>query len=66
MLPLERISHDGIVYVAYVIMFAAVLIPVIFVWCLEVTDLWVVYLQYILGGIAVTVLPFTRCPNRTV
>lgn len=42
-----------IVYMAYVVMFFALWVPVIFVWGAGVTGLWVVYLQYILGGVAV-------------
>eukprot|EP00928_Gymnodinium_smaydae_P091570 TRINITY_DN75295_c0_g1_i1.p1 TRINITY_DN75295_c0_g1~~TRINITY_DN75295_c0_g1_i1.p1 ORF type:complete len:451 (+),score=70.85 TRINITY_DN75295_c0_g1_i1:50-1402(+) len=44
---------NGIVYLSYAIMFVAVLVPVVLVWGMGVTELWVVYLQYILGGIAV-------------
>merc|ERR1719321_1160810 len=47
------LQPHGIVYMAYVVMCLALLVPILFVWCLDVTDLWVVYLQYILGGIAV-------------
>jgi len=47
------VQLNGIVYLAYVVMFIAVAVPVIFVWCAGITDLWVVYLQYSLGGIAI-------------
>ncbi|CAE7248873.1 mycA [Symbiodinium natans] len=43
----------GIVYTSYVVMFAALMVPMIFVWGAGVTGLWVVRLQYILGGVAV-------------
>ncbi|CAK9071338.1 Hypothetical protein (Fragment) [Durusdinium trenchii] len=43
----------GIVYMAYVVMFLALWVPVVFVWGAGVTELWVVYLQYILGGVAI-------------
>eukprot|EP00439_Symbiodinium_sp_Y106_P079823 s80_g18.t1 len=44
---------NGIVYLSYVVMFVAVLVPVFLVWCADMTDLSVVYLQYTLGGIAI-------------
>eukprot|EP00442_Polarella_glacialis_P019413 CAMPEP_0115053092 /NCGR_PEP_ID=MMETSP0227-20121206/3310_1 /TAXON_ID=89957 /ORGANISM="Polarella glacialis, Strain CCMP 1383" /LENGTH=440 /DNA_ID=CAMNT_0002437345 /DNA_START=49 /DNA_END=1371 /DNA_ORIENTATION=- len=44
---------NGIVYVSYVVMFIALMVPTILVWGAGVTDLWVVYLQYSLGGIAI-------------
>lgn len=50
---LVLMEPSGIVYMAYVVMFVALWIPVIFVWGAGVTGLWVVYLQYILGGVAV-------------
>merc|ERR1719245_274445 len=34
-------------------MFIALLVPLVFVWGTGITDLWVVYLQYCLGGAAV-------------
>jgi len=43
----------GIVYTSYVVMMAALLVPMVFVWGAGVEDLWVVRLQYILGGVAV-------------
>ncbi|CAJ1349110.1 unnamed protein product [Effrenium voratum] len=46
------LQPNGIVYLAYAFMFVAVLIPVIFVWALDMDNLSVVYLQYTLGGIA--------------
>eukprot|EP00933_Yihiella_yeosuensis_P044700 TRINITY_DN39966_c0_g1_i1.p1 TRINITY_DN39966_c0_g1~~TRINITY_DN39966_c0_g1_i1.p1 ORF type:complete len:469 (+),score=62.23 TRINITY_DN39966_c0_g1_i1:149-1555(+) len=49
---LAVMEANGIVYVAYVIMFIAVLVPVFLVWTFEISDLWVVYLQYSLGGVA--------------
>ncbi|CAL1151876.1 unnamed protein product [Cladocopium goreaui] len=50
---LVLMEPSGIVYMAYVVMFFALWVPVIFVWGAGVTGLWVVYLQYILGGVAV-------------
>lgn len=47
------LQPNGIVYLAYAIMFVALLIPIIFVWGEDMKDLSVVYLQYTLGGIAV-------------
>jgi hypothetical protein len=47
------LNQKGIVYVAYFVMFVAVLVPILAVWVAGITDLWVVYLQYSLGGIAV-------------
>ena len=44
---------NGIVYLAYGVMFVAVLIPIIFIWGADMKDLSVVYLQYTLGGIAI-------------
>lgn len=45
-------QQTGIVYLAYGIMWIAVLVPVLLVWGLDIKELWVVYLQYLLGGIA--------------
>jgi len=50
---LVLMEPTGIVYMAYVVMFVALWVPVVFVWGAGVTGLWVVYLQYILGGVAV-------------
>jgi hypothetical protein len=50
---LPFLPPNGIVYLAYVIMFAAVCTPVVFVWGAGISDLWVVYLQYMLGGVAI-------------
>lgn len=47
------LQPNGIVYLAYAIMFVALLIPIIFVWGEDMKDLSVVYLQYTLGGIAI-------------
>lgn len=47
------LNPRGICQLAYVMMIIAVMVPIIFVWGAGVTDLWVVYLQYICGGIAV-------------
>ncbi|CAJ1435574.1 unnamed protein product [Effrenium voratum] len=47
------LEPTGIVYMSYVVMFVALLVPLVFVWGAGVMDLWVVRLQYILGGIAV-------------
>lgn len=47
------LQPNGIVYLAYVIMFVAVLIPVVCVWGADMKDLSIVYLQYTLGGIAI-------------
>mmetsp|Transcript_71733 Transcript_71733/g.126624 ORF Transcript_71733/g.126624 Transcript_71733/m.126624 type:complete len:439 (+) Transcript_71733:44-1360(+) len=47
------VQPNGIVYISYVVMMAGLLVPVVFVWGAGVTGMWVVYLQYILGGIAV-------------
>eukprot|EP00913_Durusdinium_trenchii_P001105 g1013.t1 len=50
---LAFMEPTGIVYMAYVVMFLALWVPVVFVWGAGVTELWVVYLQYILGGVAI-------------
>jgi len=50
---LPFIAPNGIVYLAYVIMFIGTLVPVILVWGAGVHELWVVYLQYSMGGIAI-------------
>lgn len=47
------VQPNGIVYLAYAAMFCGCMVPIIFVYAMGVTDLWVVYLQYSLGGIAV-------------
>eukprot|EP00438_Fugacium_kawagutii_P006979 Skav233376 [mRNA] locus=scaffold1038:71706:72995:+ [translate_table: standard] len=47
------LQPNGIVYLSYAIMFVAVLIPIIFVWGADMTNLSVVYLQYTLGGVAI-------------
>lgn len=47
------LQPNGIVYLAYAIMFVALLIPIIFVWGEDMKDLSVVYLQYTLGGIPI-------------
>jgi len=52
-LLLTVLNPKGIVYLAYVVMFVAVLVPVVAVWGAGVKALWVVYLQYSLGGIAI-------------
>jgi len=43
----------GIVYTSYVIMFVALMVPMVLVWGAGITGLWAVRLQYILGGVAV-------------
>jgi hypothetical protein len=50
---LAFMQPNGICYVAYVVMLVAVAVPIVFVWGFGVTGLWVVYLQYGLGGIAI-------------
>jgi hypothetical protein len=47
------IQPNGIVYIAYVLMATGMCVPIIFVWFMGITDIWVVYLQYICGGVAV-------------
>merc|ERR1719446_2005223 len=47
------VQPNGIVYLSYLVMLVAVMVPVVFVWWGGVTGLWVVYLQYILGGVAI-------------
>jgi len=47
------VQPNGIVYISYVVMMVALLVPVVLVFGCGMTDLWVVYLQYILGGVAV-------------
>lgn len=47
------VQPNGICYLSYVVMFAGVCVPMVFVWGLGIQDLWVVYLQYILGGVAI-------------
>eukprot|EP00440_Ansanella_granifera_P054235 gb/GFBE01058788.1/.p2 GENE.gb/GFBE01058788.1/~~gb/GFBE01058788.1/.p2 ORF type:complete len:349 (-),score=87.01 gb/GFBE01058788.1/:34-1080(-) len=47
------VQPNGIVYISLVVMFVALMVPVVFVWGAGVTGLWVVKLQYIMGGIAV-------------
>eukprot|EP00746_Dinoflagellata_sp_MGD_P168061 gnl/MRDRNA2_/MRDRNA2_99182_c0_seq1.p1 gnl/MRDRNA2_/MRDRNA2_99182_c0~~gnl/MRDRNA2_/MRDRNA2_99182_c0_seq1.p1 ORF type:complete len:462 (+),score=39.00 gnl/MRDRNA2_/MRDRNA2_99182_c0_seq1:55-1386(+) len=47
------LQPNGIVYVSFLVMFFALCVPVILVWGVGITDLWVVYLQYSLGGIAI-------------
>lgn len=47
------LKPNGLVYVAYSVMAVGVFTPLLFVWALGVSDLWVVYFQYICGGIAV-------------
>jgi hypothetical protein len=44
---------NGIVYVSYAFMALGISVPILFVWILGISDLWVVYLQYICGGIAI-------------
>jgi hypothetical protein len=44
---------NGIVFLAYIVMFVAILTPLIGVWGMGVNSLWIVYLQYSLGGAAV-------------
>merc|ERR1712232_597540 len=50
---LVLVQPRGIVIISYVVMFIALLVPLVFVWGTGVTGLWVVYFQYILGGAAV-------------
>jgi len=47
------VQPNGIVYLSFVVMMCALLVPLVFIWGLGLTDLWVVYLQYSLGGVAV-------------
>merc|ERR1712217_859556 len=47
------VQPNGIVYLSYFVMFVSVLIPPVFVWWGGIRELWVVYLQYILGGVAI-------------
>jgi len=47
------VQPNGIVYLSYAVMMAGLLVPLVLIWGLGMTDLWVVYLQYSLGGIAV-------------
>jgi len=44
---------NGIVYVSYCVMFVAIITPLIGVWGMGIDGLWIVYLQYSLGGAAV-------------
>jgi len=44
---------NGIVFLSYIVMFVALLTPLIGVWGMGIDSLWIVYLQYSLGGAAV-------------
>jgi len=50
---LAFLQPNGIVYISYVVMFVALLVPLFLVWGAGVSALWAVYLQYGLGGIGV-------------
>lgn len=47
------IEPNGIVYLSFAVMTVGICVPIIFVWTLGITDLWVVYLQYVCGGVAI-------------
>jgi len=47
------VSPNQIVYIAYAVMFIALMCPIVLVWGAGITGLWAVKLQYIMGGIAV-------------
>lgn len=47
------VKPAGIVYLAYVVMFVALMIPALCIYGAGMTDLWLVQLSYGLGGVAV-------------